>query len=119
MLHGNMPPTLPAGTLRIEGSHGALLVHRATGHVVSKISGCDCGECRNGYDDVMMFDPTDLAREAELGDVLDIVYVGYWDRNGVYEPANSNRMDHGPHGIDFDTAMAMSYLPSPRSRMAA
>lgn len=110
---------MPDDTLRIEGSHGALLVHRPTGHVVAKIEGCGCGECHSGYDDVMMFDSIDLAREADLGDVLDIVYVGYWDRKGVYEPAVSNRMDHGPHGIDFDTAMAMSFLPAPSDRLAA
>jgi hypothetical protein len=99
--------------MRIEGSHGALLVHRPTGHVVRMLETCSCGECGGGYHDVMMFDPVDLAREADLGDVMDIVYIGYWDRAGVYEAANSNRMDHGPHGVDFDAAMPMSFLPSP------
>lgn len=103
--------------LRIEGSHGALLVHRPTGHVVHMIRGCDCGDCRGGYDDVMMFDPIDLAREADLGDVMDIVYIGYWDRDGVYEAANSNRMDHGPDGPHFDVAMPMSFLPAPSSQV--
>lgn len=105
-------------TLRIEGSHGALHVHRPTGHVIGMIEGCSCGECHGGYGDVMLFDPVDLAREADLGDVMDIVYIGYWDRTGVYEPANSNRMDHGPHGIDFDTAMPMSFLPAPTAQRA-
>lgn len=99
--------------LRIEGSHGALLVHRPTGHVVRMLESCSCDECGGGYRDVLMFDPVDLAREADLGDVMDIVYIGYWDRAGAYEPANSNRMDHGPHGVDFDMAMPMSFLPAP------
>jgi len=106
-------------TLTIRGNHGALLVHRPTGHVVRTIKGCGCGSCDGGYDDVMMFDPVDLAREADLGDEMDIVYIGYWDRKGIYEPANSNRMVHGEYGVDVDAVMPMSFLTGPDVPMAA
>lgn len=100
-------------TILITGSHGELRVHRETGVILER-TGCDCGECAGGYGDIVIFNPTDIRRE-ERASVLDILWVGYWDDEGRYEPATVHREQWtSRRGWDMDAAVPLALLPAPK-----
>lgn len=102
-----------SNTIIISGSHGELRVHRETGVVVERLKPCYCGECRDGYGDIVLFNPVDIRRE-ERCNVLDILWVGYWDDEGRYEPALTHRtIWRDGWNEDFDEAVPMALLPAP------
>lgn len=100
-------------TIEIDGSHGSLLVHRETGAVLRTIHGCNCGDCEGGYPDILLFNPADYAAWPGV-ESFDIVSVGYWDREGRYEPATVIRQEWSEcFGWDFDAVAELALLPAP------
>ena len=99
-------------TILITGSHGDLRVHKETGVILER-TGCDCGECHSGYGDITIFNPSDIRREEHCG-TIDILWVGYWDTEGRYEPATVHRQQWTERwGWDMDEPVALALLPSP------
>lgn len=98
----------------IAGSHGAVRVHRPTGIILEEAEGCTCEDCQrlgSYVQQVALFDTADLTGGWAA---YDIVYVGFWDRSGCYEPAISHRFHHHPSGfVDVDACALKALLPAP------
>ena len=66
-------------------SHGVIVANPESGEVEKVVSRCNCGEC--GLDDILKFDVEEYRKHhnAELPDTVDILDIGYWEKNGEYE----------------------------------
>lgn len=85
----------------VYGSHGRLFVHAETGRVLHyEPEGNDVG-----YEAVTFVNLTEWKaahNTPKLPEVLDILDVGYWLRDGVYEaPDESWRVEFGPEGTAY------------------
>ena len=107
----------------IEGSHGHLRVHAATGFIIERVAECsDACECKGkGYADIVLFDPVDIRRETThwSARTLDIVHVGYWDDQGRYEPATVIRLVEEDGEMQFDQVESfqlITYQPTSDTR---
>lgn len=107
---------IPSDCVHISGSHGELLVHRKTGVVAEVIQHCHCEDCQRlgTYEEtVALFNVNDIEAEADCR-TLDILWVGFWDRSGGYEPACTTRLVWSEKwGEDFDASVPKALLPAP------
>lgn len=96
-------------TIEVFGNHGSLTVELEYGLVIDRVactecyhdasgvpdgSGCVC----EGYDVAVKFDITEFRaaypNERIEGMHVDILDIGSWDREGVYEPAEPSYRNH-------------------------
>lgn len=81
-------------TILIHGSHGELVVHAASGHIVERRRDCDCEDCAGvGYADVMWFDPSGFEPDAIASGHADILFTSPVYAGGRHEPAYASVWD--------------------------
>lgn len=81
-----------AGEVKLEGSHGWLIVARETGAVLRRGPACDCGDgcaavdvpAGGAYGWLARVEPSSLPPAGE--NWADVVHVGVYDAAGTYEP---------------------------------
>jgi hypothetical protein len=93
--------TIPTGMLKVVGSHGSITCESATGDVV-EID--DLGDDEENYRNIsrinvdeyrQWIDEKGLGGWRQDGDTVDILFVGYWNRDGSYEPPEEEaRLDY-------------------------
>lgn len=76
------------GTIHIGGSHGSLLVHYPSGHILHA-DACDCADCQRlgGYDSYRWFDPAGFEPAAIEHGSTDILYCSFVCDRGIYTSA--------------------------------
>lgn len=70
--------------ITVSGSHGELLVHASSGHIVSR-SSCDCSDCQpygGGYSSIAFFDPARWSSDALEHGSTDILATAFVDHAG-------------------------------------
>lgn len=87
-------------TILVRGSHGELVVHRASGKVLE----CRLGDSDDDYSAIMYFDPYRLPPEDET----DILATAFIDGGGVYVPELSWWPD-GHDGHWFVEPLLLTY----------
>lgn len=93
MLPTNEPIVAKPGQHTVTGSYGTLLVDDATGDVLQYDGGGDCDE----YKDIVRFDVAEYVEYNGGMDDTDILLIGYWTKDGVYEPPVHEEREHrGP-----------------------
>jgi hypothetical protein len=98
---GDRGVTIPTGTVTIVGSHGSMTVESATGHVL-KLQ--DDGDDEENYRNIAVINLDEYRKWVEEnnlggwhqdGDTIDILFVGYWNKDGSYEePSEEARYDY-------------------------
>jgi hypothetical protein len=84
-------------TISVEGSHGTLIVHAATGAILERTTTCGCEDCvpEASYASILFFDPLGWDAIALNHGATDILFTSFWDCAG-YARAMSTASVWGP-----------------------